>query len=104
LLWRGPTSPPRASLASARAFPMRTRRQLPVATAEISRFPRKARAHMPGSQTARGRAAARAGAPVRVAFRRLEGVGTPEQTFAAQWLAYALPCQRFDARLAARPA
>jgi len=39
-----------------------------------------------------------------MAFRRLEGVGTPEQTFAAQWLAYAFPCQRFDARLAARPA
>ena len=55
---------------------------------------------MPGSQTARGRAGARAGAPVRVAFRRLEGVGTPEQTFAAQWLAYAIPCRRFAGILA----
>jgi len=59
---------------------------------------------MPGSQTAQGRAATRAGVAVRVAFRRLEGVGTPEQNFAAQWLAYAFPCQRFDARLAVRPA
>jgi len=59
---------------------------------------------MPGSQTAQGQAAACAHAPARVAFRRLEGVGTPGQTFAAQWLAYALPCQRFDARLAACPA
>ena len=59
---------------------------------------------MPGSQTAQGRARARDRALVRLAFRRLESVGTPEQNFAAQWLAYAIPCQRFDARLAARPA
>jgi hypothetical protein len=52
---------------------------------------------MPGSQTARGRRAARNHAPRRVAFRCLDGVGTPEQTFAAQWLAYAFPCQRFAA-------
>jgi len=40
------------------AFPMRTRRLLPVVGHEISRFPRKERAHMPGSQTAQGRRAA----------------------------------------------
>ena len=59
---------------------------------------------MPGSQTARGRWAARDDAARHVAFRCLDGVGTLEQTFAAQWLAYVFPCQRFDARLAARPA
>jgi hypothetical protein len=52
---------------------------------------------MPGSQTAQGRRAARDGASRHVAFRCLDGVGTPEQTFAAQWLAYAFPCQRFAA-------
>jgi len=46
---------------------------------------------MPGSQTARGRQASRDHATRRVAFRWLDGVGTPEQTFAAQWLAYAIP-------------
>ena len=59
---------------------------------------------MPGSQTARGRRVARDHATRHVAFRCLDGVSTPKQTFAAQWLAYASPCQRFDARLAARPA
>jgi hypothetical protein len=52
---------------------------------------------MPGSQTARGQRAARVCATRHVAFRCLDGVGTPEQTFAAQWLAYAFPCQRFAA-------
>ena len=83
---------------------MRTRRLAPVAKREISRFPRMERPHMPGSQTAWDQTGARDHAPVRVAFRRLEGVGIPERTFAAQWLAYAIPCQRFDARLTARPA
>jgi hypothetical protein len=74
---------------------MRTRRQLPVAGHEISRFPRNERPHMPGSHTALGRRVARDHATRHVAFRCLDGVGTPEQTFAAQWLAYAIPCQRF---------
>ena len=35
-------------------------------------------------------------APIRVAFRQRNDVGTRDEgTFAAQWLAYALPCQRF---------
>src|SRR5208282_3975955 len=73
------------------AFPMRTRQHLPVVGHEISRFPRKEPPHMPGSQTARGRQASRDHATRRVAFRCLDRVGTPEQTFAAQWLAYAIP-------------
>jgi hypothetical protein len=35
-------------------------------------------------------------APVHFAFRHVNGVGTRDQTgFAAQWLAYMLPCRRF---------
>ena len=56
---------------------------------------------MPGSPTTPGRPGARAGAPVRVAFRDLKRVGTRDRTsFAAQWLACTLPCRRFDATLA----
>ena len=64
---------------------------------------------MPGSPTAPGRPGARVDTPVRIAFRQQNGVGTREEpTFAAQWLAYAIPCRRFvnslagtDARLRA---
>ena len=51
---------------------------------------------MPGSQTARGQTDTRSSAPVRVAFRFSNSVGTPENvTFVARWLAYTYPCQRF---------
>jgi hypothetical protein len=44
---------------------------------------------------------ARVIAPIRVAFRQRNDVGTQDEgTFAAQWLAYALPCQRFADPLA----
>src|SRR5438045_325379 len=56
---------------------------------------------MPGSSTTPGRPGARAGAPVRIAFRDLKRVGARDRTsFAAQWLACALPCRRFDLTLA----
>ena len=56
---------------------------------------------MPGSTTTPGRPGTRVGAPLRVAFRDLKRVGTQRYTcFAAQWLAYALPCQRFAGILA----
>ena len=43
-----------------------------------------------------GAAGARAIAPAHVAFRVIKHVGLQiEIFFAAQWLAYALPCQRF---------
>jgi len=91
-----PTSHDRASSATAPCLPDADQTACwPVVSHEISRFPHRERAHMPGSQTAQGRRAARDDATCRVAFRRLDGVGTPEQTFAAQWLAYAFPCQRF---------
>jgi hypothetical protein len=47
---------------------------------------------MPGSSTTPDRADARALAPVRIAFRSYNSVGTRDvNPFAAQWLAYALP-------------
>src|SRR6185436_4773497 len=83
------------------AFPLRTSDKLPLAGHETSRFPCKERRHMPGSPTTPGRPGARAGAPVRIAFRDLKRVGTRDRTsFAAQWLAYALPYRRFAVTLA----
>src|SRR6266850_5888015 len=82
-------------------FPMRTGGVHPPAKPEISRFPCKEHQHMPGSSTTSGRAGARADASVHVAFRESDHVGTRNlQAFAAQWLAYALPCQRFASILA----
>ena len=51
---------------------------------------------MPGSPTALGRAGTRNSVPVHVAFRQRYGAGARNDVdFAAQWLAYALPCRRF---------
>jgi hypothetical protein len=56
---------------------------------------------MPGSPTTPGRAGTRADAPVRVAFRHENSVGTRDSSsFAAQWLACALPYRRFTPALA----
>jgi hypothetical protein len=56
---------------------------------------------MPGSLTTPGRTGARNNASVHIAFRETDNVGTRYfQTFAAQWLAYALPCRRFADTLA----
>ena len=76
---------------------------------EISRFSRKELPHMPGSPTTPGWPGTRDDAPVHVAFRDHDDVGTRNfQAFAAQWLACVLPCRRFadtlagaDARLGA---
>jgi hypothetical protein len=73
----------------------------PMVRLEISRFPCKERAHMPGSSTPPGRRGARVWRAVRVAFRDRKGVGTRDDvTFVAQWLAYAYLCQRFVEHLA----
>jgi hypothetical protein len=85
------------------AFPTRTSAAhvLSLANREISRFPSKERPHMPVSTTTPSRLGARAIAPIRVAFRQRNDVGAwDEGTFAAQWLACALPCQRFAIALA----
>jgi hypothetical protein len=80
---------------------MRTRGVSPLAKPEISRFPRKELPHMPGSPTTPSRAGTRDFAPVRVAFRDFEHVGSRDyQAYAAQWLAYALPYRRFADTLA----
>jgi hypothetical protein len=77
----------------------------PTVRLEISRFPTKERAHMPGSATAPGRSGACDDAPERVAFRPYDSVGTQDySSIAAQWLAYAYPCQRFAPGFAARHA
>ena len=56
---------------------------------------------MPGSLTTPGRPRARDSARVRMAFRYRNSVGIREGgTFAAQWLAYTLPCRRFARTLA----
>ena len=73
----------------------------PQAKPETSRFPRKELPHMPGSSTTPGRTGPRNNASVHVAFRDFDHVGTRNYlAFAAQWLAYALPCQRFIGILA----
>ena len=59
---------------------------------------------MLGSQTARGRRGTRDDAPLRMAFRSLDNVGTPDGSFAAQYPAYTHPYQRFAAPLARRSA
>jgi hypothetical protein len=59
---------------------------------------------MPGSQTTPGQPGTRISAPVRVAFHQCNGVGPQNKSpFAAQWLAYTHPCQRFEMCLAATP-
>ena len=55
---------------------------------------------MPVSTPTPGRLAARDIAPIRIAFRQRNDVGAREGTLAAQWLACALPCQRFADALA----
>jgi hypothetical protein len=67
-----------------------------LADREISRFPNKKRLHMPGSATTPDRPGARDIAPVRVAFHGRNCVGIrDDKSFAARWLAYALPYRRF---------
>jgi hypothetical protein len=76
----------------------------PQAEPEISRFPCKELPHMPGSSTTPGRTGARDNAPVHVAFRDSEHVGTRDKSCfrgsiacprEGGGLAYALPCRRF---------
>jgi hypothetical protein len=56
---------------------------------------------MPGSLTTPSRMGTRAVAPIRVAFHNCNSVGTRNlKSYAAQWLAYALPYRRFACTLA----
>jgi len=57
---------------------------------------------MPGSIDDAEPSGACVDAPVRMAFCRLDGISAPDvKSFAAQWLAYVYPCQRFARGLAA---
>lgn len=59
---------------------------------------------MPGSTTTQDQTDARLGAPAHVAFRSVNSVGVLDmEPFAARWLAYTHPCQRFATCLAAPP-
>src|SRR5882762_623552 len=91
------TSRGRASSASAPRLPDADQwRCAALVNHETSRFPYKECLHMPGSPTTPGRRGPCDSAPLRVAFRVSDGVGTRNiDLFAAQWLACALPCQRF---------
>jgi hypothetical protein len=94
LLWRCRTLTAVCHRLRLLAFPMQTSAvpTVPLASRETSRFPRKERPHMPVSTTAPGRPSARDVAPVRMAFRHRNDVSTREDgSFAAQWLACALP-------------
>jgi hypothetical protein len=62
---------------------------------EISRFLYERRLRMPGSPTTRGRRVSCAIVTLRVAFCRTENIGAPNLSYAAQYLACALPCERF---------
>ena len=70
---------------------------------EISRFPCKRLLRMPGSTTTRGRHVSREIDTGLVAFCGTENIGTPNLSYAAQYLAYALPCERFTSALAFNP-
>jgi len=73
---------------------------LPLVRRGISRFPHSELPHMPGSSTTPGRLGARAHAPISVAFRFRNRVGTRDMNLCeAQWLAYVLPYRRFAAAL-----
>ena len=90
------TSPVRTSSASAPRLPDAGRRRIPppAVKLEISRFPRKERACMPGSPTTPGRPRARDGARRRTAFRYTHSVGTRNQFSFAAGLHVPLPTFR----------
>ena len=94
LVWPSLTSPARTSSATAPRLPDAGRRPIlaPTVRLEISRFPRKERAHMPGSTTAPDRLRTCDGVREHVAFRRGDDVSIRDQfSIAAQLLAYAYP-------------
>ena len=67
---------------------------------EISRFPSKRLLRMPGSTTTRGQHASCDIDTGCVAFCWTENISAPNLSYAAQYLACALPCERFTSALA----
>ena len=85
------------------AFPTTSRPRLAGTAMETSRFPCKRLLRMPGSTTTRGRHVSCGIDTRRVAFCGTENIGTPNLSYAAQYLACALPCERFTPALAGSP-
>jgi hypothetical protein len=67
---------------------------------EISRFPSKRLLRMPGSTTTRGQHVSCDLDTGCVAFCWTENISAPNLAYAAQYLACALPCERFTSALA----
>jgi hypothetical protein len=67
---------------------------------EISRFPSKRLLRMPGSTTTRGQHGSCDIDTGCVAFCWTENISAPNLSYAAQYLACALPCERFTSALA----
>ena len=67
---------------------------------KISRFPSKTLLRMPGSTTTRGQHASCDIDTGCVAFCWTENISAPNLSYAAQYLACALPCERFTSALA----
>ena len=59
---------------------------------------------MTGSTTTQGQLMSRDGDMNCIAFCWTESIGAPKLSFAAQWLAYAIPCQRFATSFTGRHA
>ncbi len=103
-LWASPTSLVRSSSASASGLPGAVLAKPRKGGPEISRFPCRRRLRMPVSPTTQGRPTSRDRDIGRIAFCRTESIGAPKLVFAARWLAYAIPCQRFASPLTGRRA
>jgi hypothetical protein len=67
---------------------------------EISRFPDERLLRMPGSKTTRGWLVSCDDETNHLAFCWTENISAPNLSYAAQYLAYALPYQRFACNLA----
>jgi hypothetical protein len=67
---------------------------------EISRFPGRRLLRMPGSTTTRGWFVSCDSDTDHLAFCWTENISAPNLSYAAQYLAYAPPCQRFACGLA----
>ena len=66
---------------------------------EISRFPDERLLRMPGSTTTRGWLVSRDDDTYHLAFCWTKNINAPNLSYAAQYLAYALPYQRFACSL-----
>src|SRR5215217_5753803 len=100
LLWRGLTSPVRASSATAPRLPDADPGSTPGRAGDLPVPGQEASVHA-GVFDHAGSAKARAGASARVAFRHSNTVGTRNcRPFAARWPACTLPCRRFAGPLA----